>query len=182
MATDVTTLLNQAAAKYGIDPSLLTAIAQKESALNPTAVSSAGAQGVMQLMPATAASLGVSNPFDPAQNIDAGARYFSQLLNQFGGNTSLALAAYNAGPGAVTKYGGIPPYTQTQDYVTSVLAAAGLPADSTTAPADTGAIGAADSTAGMLSAGILPTDGLSMAAVIALAVAAVLLIFVVSGE
>ena len=125
MATaDIQTLISQAATKYGINPALLLAIAQKESSLNPAAISSEGAQGVMQLMPATAASLGVTNAFDPAQNIDAGARYFASLLNQYGGDTGLALAAYNAGPGRVTQYGGIPPYTQS--YVDSIMSSAGL--------------------------------------------------------
>jgi len=119
-------LIQQAAAKYGIDANLLLAIANQESGLNPNAVSPAGAQGVMQLMPATAASLGVTNPLDPAQNIDAGARYFAQLLTQYNGDTSLALAAYNAGPGNVAQYGGIPPFTETQNYVSSILASAGL--------------------------------------------------------
>lgn len=117
-------LLNQAAAKYGLDSSLLFAVAQQESGLNPYAVSSAGARGVMQLMPATAAGLGV-DPNDPAQNIDGGARLLAQLLAQYNGDTSLALAAYNAGPGAVRKYGGIPPFQETQNYVASILAKLG---------------------------------------------------------
>jgi hypothetical protein len=121
----VTSLLNQAAARYNLPPSLLLSVARTESNLNPNAVSPAGAQGVMQLMPATAAGLGVSDPFDPAQNIDGGAKYLSQLLTQFHGDTSLALAAYNAGPGNVNKYGGIPPFPETQAYVSKVLAGAG---------------------------------------------------------
>ena len=171
MAADVPTLLNQAAAKYGINPSLLMAIAQKESSLNPNAVSSEGAQGIMQLMPATAASLGVTNPFDPAQNIDAGARYFSQLLAQYNGDTSLALAAYNAGPGNVSKYGEIPPFTQTQDYVTSVLAAAGI-SDATTSAAVT------PDTTSTLSAGLLP-DTLSTSTILAVIIAAVAALLIV---
>lgn len=141
----ISDLINQAAAKYGLSPALLTAVARQESGLNPSAVSNKGAVGVMQLMPGTAADLGVSNPYDPAQNIDGGARYLSQLLTQFGGDTSLALAAYNAGPGAVTKYGGIPPYAQTQNYVSSILAAPGVSDSSgssvdTSAAADTGSL------------------------------------------
>lgn len=127
-------LIQQAAAKYNLSPSLLSSVAKTESNYNPNAVSSAGAQGVMQLMPGTAAQLGVTNSYDPAQNIDAGARYLSQLMTQFGGDTSLALAAYNAGPGNVQKYGGIPPFTETQNYVSSVLAGAGdsVPSSDTT--------------------------------------------------
>lgn len=122
---NIQTTVEAAAAKYGVDPSLALAVAQQESGLNPNARSSAGAIGVMQLMPATAAQLGV-DPNDPAQNIDGGVRYLSQLLSQFGGDTSLALAAYNAGPGAVQKYGGVPPYAETQNYVSSILAKLGL--------------------------------------------------------
>lgn len=96
-------LLGQAAARYGLDPQLVINVARRESGLNPNAVSSAGAKGIMQLMDATAAALGVSNPFDVVQNINAGARYLAQLLNQFGGDLAKALAAYNWGPGAVAK-------------------------------------------------------------------------------
>lgn len=96
-------LLGQAAARYGLDPQLVVNVARRESGLNPNAVSSAGAKGIMQLMDATAAALGVSNPFDAVQNINAGARYLAQLLNQFGGDLAKALAAYNWGPGAVAK-------------------------------------------------------------------------------
>ncbi|WP_236026286.1 lytic transglycosylase domain-containing protein [Alicyclobacillus suci] len=119
-------IINTTAEKYNLPPSLLSAVIQQESGFNPNAVSSAGAQGLMQLMPSTAQSLGVSNAFDPAQNVDAGASYLRQLLNQFGGSVPLALAAYNAGPGVVSKYQGVPPYAETQNYVQSILNHAGL--------------------------------------------------------
>ena len=125
MAT-IEDLINSSAARYGLDPALLLAVARQESSLNPNAVSGEGAQGVMQLMPRTAAMLGVTDPFDPSQNIDAGAKYLSQLLKQFGGDVTLALAAYNAGPGNVTKYGGVPPFAETQNYITKILGAIGF--------------------------------------------------------
>jgi soluble lytic murein transglycosylase-like protein len=114
-------LIEQAAARYGLDPSVLHGLIQQESGFNPSAQSSAGASGLTQLMPGTATSLGVVNPLNPAESIEGGARYLSQLMGQFGGNTEEALAAYNAGPGAVRQYGGIPPYAETQSYVSKVL-------------------------------------------------------------
>jgi peptidoglycan DL-endopeptidase CwlO len=115
-------LIEQTARKYGLDPALLAAVAKTESGFNPRAQSGAGAKGLMQLMDATAARLGVTDSFDPAQSIEGGARFLGGLLKQFNGDVRLALAAYNAGPGAVKKYGGIPPYQETQRYVPKVLA------------------------------------------------------------
>lgn len=121
---DIQSYITTVAQQYGVDPSLALAVAQQESGFNPNAVSPAGAIGIFQLMPTTAAGLGV-NPSDPAQNIQGGVQYLAQMLNQFGGDTSLALAAYNAGPGAVTKYGGVPPYAETQNYVAAITGALG---------------------------------------------------------
>ena len=111
-------LFTQAGNRYGVDPSVLAAVASQESGFNAGAVSPAGAQGLMQFMPATAQSLGV-NPLDPSSAVDGAARYLSSLSQRFG-STDLALAAYNAGPGAVSRYGGIPPYAETQTYVSAV--------------------------------------------------------------
>jgi soluble lytic murein transglycosylase-like protein len=109
-----------AASATGVDVSLLRAVIHAESAFNPMAVSNKGAQGLMQLMPGTAGDLGVTDAFDVGQNIGGGARYLAQLLKDFNGNTQLATAAYNAGEGAVQKYGGVPPYDETQVYVQRV--------------------------------------------------------------
>ncbi len=114
--------INAAAQKYGVDPALLKGLIRQESNFNPNAKSPAGAAGLCQLMPGTAAALGCTNPLDPAQAIDAGAKYLSQQLKAFGGDPRKALAAYNAGPGAVQRYGGVPPYAETQNYVRSVMA------------------------------------------------------------
>ena len=112
----------EASALYQIPSKLLRAVAKAESGFNPKAVSKAGAMGVMQLMPGTARSLGVSDPYNARQNILGGAKYLKQNLDRFGGDVSLALAAYNAGPNSVTKYGGIPPYKETQNYVKKIMA------------------------------------------------------------
>ena len=123
MPTDVPfgRLFAAAGQKYGVDPTLLAAVAKQESGYDPRAVSGAGARGLMQLMPGTAAGLGVQDPFDPAQAVDGAARMPRDLTGRFG-STQLALSAYNAGPGAVLKYGGVPPYPETQSYVRNVLA------------------------------------------------------------
>jgi soluble lytic murein transglycosylase-like protein len=114
-------MIQQAAQRYGLNPAVLHGLIQQESGFDAGAQSSAGASGLTQLMPATAAAMGVSDPLDPAESIEGGARYLSGLMSRFGGNTEEALAAYNAGPGAVEQYGGIPPYAETQSYVSKVL-------------------------------------------------------------
>src|SRR5215471_10983517 len=116
-------LIAQAAQRHHLDAALLAAAVHVESGGNPQAVSPAGAQGLTQLIPATAQRFGVNDPFDPAQSLDGAAKYLRGLLGQFGGDVSKALAAYNAGEGNVKKYGGIPPFAETQAYVPSVLAA-----------------------------------------------------------
>ncbi len=110
----------EAAGKYGVDPKLVSAVAEVESGFSQDAISATGAVGVMQLMPETAESLGV-NPYDAAQNIDGGAHYLKKMLDTFDGDLRKAVAAYNAGPEAVREYGGVPPYSETQNYVSSVL-------------------------------------------------------------
>jgi soluble lytic murein transglycosylase-like protein len=125
-------LVDQAAQAHGLSPSLLAALVQEESGFDPAARSPVGAMGLTQLMPATAAALGVTNPYDPVENLNGGAAYLSGLIHRYGGNVALALAAYNAGPGAVDRWGGIPPYPETQRYVQNVLALAGLGSQSPT--------------------------------------------------
>ena len=112
--------IHAAAAKYAVDPKLVSAVAEVESGGNQSAVSSAGAVGVMQLMPETAAGLGV-NPYDMKSNVEGGTKYLREMLDTFDGDVKKAVAAYNAGPNAVKAYGGIPPYAETQNYVNNVL-------------------------------------------------------------
>ena len=125
-AQDMDAIFEEAAARYSLPSKLIRAVAKAESDFNPRAVSHAGAMWVMQLMPGTTRSLGVSDPYDARQNIMGGARYLKENLDRFG-DVSLALAAYNAGPGSVQKYGGIPPYKETQNYVKKVMAYMGEP-------------------------------------------------------
>jgi soluble lytic murein transglycosylase-like protein len=115
-------LVSTNAEQQQVDPALIKAIIANESGFNANATSNVGAQGLMQLMPGTAAGLGVTNSYDPAQNVMGGTKYIKGLLDKFNGNVKLAVAAYNAGPGAVEKYGGVPPYAETQNYVQNVLA------------------------------------------------------------
>lgn len=117
---DTEGIIEAAARKFGVDSDLVKAIATAESNLNQSAISQVGAVGVMQLMPETAENLGV-NPYDERENIYGGARYLRQLLDKFNGNLMQTIAAYNAGPGAVENYGGVPPYAETQNYVGRVM-------------------------------------------------------------
>jgi len=114
-------LVNDNAQSQNVDPALIKAIIANESGFNANATSDVGAQGLMQLMPGTAAGLGVTDAYDPSQNVAGGTKYIKGLLERFNGDVRLAVAAYNAGPGAVEKYGGVPPYAETQNYVQNVL-------------------------------------------------------------
>jgi soluble lytic murein transglycosylase-like protein len=114
--------ITAAAQRNGLDPALLAGLIKQESGFNPNAGSPAGAQGLCQLMPGTARGLGVTDLHDPVQSIEGGAKYLAQQLKSFNGDVARALAAYNAGPGAVQRYGGVPPYAETQNYVRAVQA------------------------------------------------------------
>jgi soluble lytic murein transglycosylase-like protein len=114
-------MIKRTAQRHDLDPALLNAVIRQESGFNAQARSSAGAMGLMQLMPDTAKSLGVTNAFDPAQNLEGGAKMLRGLIDQYGGRLDLALAAYNAGSGAVDKYHGVPPFAETRNYVHSIL-------------------------------------------------------------
>jgi len=115
-------IIDSAARQNRLDPALLDSVIRQESGFRADVVSGAGAVGLMQLMPATARELGVSDPFDPAQNVEGGAKYLRSLLDRYDGRLDLALAAYNAGPAAVDHFGGVPPYRETQEYVSSIMA------------------------------------------------------------
>ena len=118
---DLEALASDVARRHGLDPALVLAVASVESGFQPKAVSPKGAQGLMQLMPATATSLGVADTFDPETNLEGGSRYLAELISLYGGDLTKALAAYNAGPGAVKRHGGVPPYRETRAYVKKVL-------------------------------------------------------------
>lgn len=119
--TEINDLISKYSDKNGLDENFVKAVINQESGFNPNATSKCGAMGLMQLMPSTAEGLGVKNAYDAEQNIEGGTKYLKGLMDRFNNDKSLALAAYNAGPNAVKKYGGIPPYAETQNYVKNIL-------------------------------------------------------------
>jgi soluble lytic murein transglycosylase-like protein len=125
---EIDAVIDAAASKHNVDANLVRALIKQESNFNPSAVSHKGAMGLMQLMPGTARELGVTNPFDPQQNVDAGVRHLKYLLNNYNGDVRLGLAAYNAGERAVARNNGVPPYRETQNYVKRITDRAGLSA------------------------------------------------------
>lgn len=120
--SQILNMISKVCEKHGVDEKLVKALIKQESGFNAKATSKVGAMGLMQLMPATAKGLGVQDAYNPLQNVDGGVRYLKSMLNKYNGNIILALAAYNAGPGAVDKYDGVPPYPETQNYVKNILA------------------------------------------------------------
>lgn len=120
--SQILNMISKISEKHGVDEKLVKALIKQESGFNPSATSKAGAMGLMQLMPATAKHLGVKDAYNPVQNVEGGVKYLKSMLNKYNGNIILALAAYNAGPGAVDKYSGVPPYQETQNYVKNILA------------------------------------------------------------
>ncbi len=117
----IRSMLQGASQRYGVPFPMLESVARRESGFNPQAVSPRGAQGLMQIMPGTQPVVGVTDPFDPGQSVEGGARYLRMMLDRFGGDPRRALAAYNAGPGAVERHNGVPPFAETRDYVTRIL-------------------------------------------------------------
>jgi soluble lytic murein transglycosylase len=114
-------IINEASKKYDLEASLIKAVIKAESDFDPNAISHKGARGLMQIMPMNYRLLNVENPFDPYQNIDGGARYLREMMDRYNGKLNLSLAAYNAGPGAVDRYGGVPPYPETTEYIERVM-------------------------------------------------------------